>query len=266
MVQLPLLQSKNLTKPMINIETLLSSSIADEYFDYDGKYLIMIDVLRASSVICSALFNGAKKVIPVENIDDAFELSKKSNSNYLICGERKSIKVDGFHLGNSPLEYNRNIVENNEIILTTSNGTRIFSKGKSAKKRVIASFTNLDFVLKDISSYISELKLNKNKIYLLFLCAGTNGNYSREDALLAGKIISSIISEYNEDYEICDSSELILNSYNTHKDNLKEYLSNSSHAKYMKSLNLHEDIEVCLNENIYPVLPVITEDGIVVEK
>lgn len=251
---------------MINIETLLTSNIAKEYNNYDDKYLVMVDVLRASTVICSALFNGAKKVIPVENIDDAFELSKISNSNYLLCGERNSIKVDGFDLGNSPLEYNRNIVENKEIILTTSNGTRIFTKGESANKRVIASFTNLDFVLKDISSYISELKLNKNKINLLFLCAGTNGNYSREDALLAAKIISLIISEHKEYYRLCDSSELILNSYFIHKDSLKDYISNSSHAIYMKSLNLYDDIEICLSENIYPVLPVITEDGIVVEK
>lgn len=250
---------------MINIETLLSSSIAENYYDFENKYLVMVDVFRASSVICAGLYNQANKIIPVKNVDEAFELKVKSKSETLLCGERKSIKVDGFDLGNSPLEYKQEVVKNKDIILTTSNGTRIFTLGKDAYKRVIGCFANLDFVLKDISSYISELKSNKNKINLLFLCAGTNGNYSREDALFIAKLISSIKIKHKE-VELCDSSELILNNYLNNQDNIKEYISNSFHAKYMKSLNLYDDIEICLSENIYSILPIIIKNEIVADK
>lgn len=251
---------------MLKIETLLSSSIAEDYNDFDNKYIIMIDVLRASSVICSALFHKASKIIPVKNVDDAFELYNKTIRNALLCGERKSIKVDGFHLGNSPLEYKNEIVENKEIILTTSNGTRIFTKGNLATKRVIAGFVNFSIVLNDFFSYVSELKNNKNGLNLLIICAGTNGLYSREDGVLAGKIIDSILLNYSNNFTYCDSSELVLNSYLKNKDNLKEYLSNSNHANYLKSLNLQHDLEICFEEDLYPVLPVVTENGIIVEK
>jgi 2-phosphosulfolactate phosphatase len=251
---------------MVNIETLLSSSIAEEYNNFDNKYIIMIDVLRASSVICSALYHKANKIIPVKDVNDAFELYNKTNQNALICGERKSIKVDGFHLGNSPLEYYEDNVKNKDIILTTSNGTRIFTLGKKANKRVIAGFVNFDFVLKNISSYISKLKFEKKEINILIICAGTDGLYSREDGVLAGKIIYYISQQFFNSITYCDSSELVLSSFLTNKDNLKGYLSNSKHSNYLKSLNLQHDLEICFEEDVYPVLPIITENGIIVEK
>lgn len=251
---------------MLNIETLLSSSIAEGYDDYEDKYVIMIDVLRASTVICSALFHKANSVIPVKNVDDAFELYNKTNQNALLCGERNSIKVEGFHLGNSPLEYTRDLVENKDIILTTSNGTKIFIKGANANKRIIAGFVNLSIVLNDFFSYVSKLKNNKKKINLLIICAGTNGLYSREDGIFAAKLIDEIILTNNEIVSYCDSSELIYNSFLTNKNNLKEFLSNSSHSNYLKSLNMQQDLEICFEEDVYPVLPIITENGIIVEK
>ncbi len=251
---------------MLKIETLLSSSIAENYNDFDNKYIIMIDVLRASSVICSALFHNANKIIPVKDVEDAFELYNKTNQKALLCGERKSIKVDGFHLGNSPTEYKNEVVENKDIILTTSNGTRIFTKGDKANKRIIAGFVNFSIVLNDISSYISKLKFDKKKINILIICAGTNGLYSREDGVLAGKLIYHISQIYKEPIAYCDSTDLVLNSFLSNIDNLKEYLSNSKHSNYLKSLNLQQDLEICFEEDLYPILPIITKIGIIVEK
>lgn len=246
---------------MIHIESILSSDFNEQNYNFENSYIVMIDVLRASSVIITALQNGTKNIYPVKTIDEAWAL-KEANPNFLITGERNSIKIDGFDLGNSPYEYETSLVKNKNIIFTSTNGAKIFSVGTTANKRVIASFINYEIVLKDISSYIETENLNKRKINLFFISAGTYGKYSREDSLLAGKFINEI-SNLNINIELSDSSELIRSNFLQNEANLSDYLKSSKHAKYLRELSLSKDVEYCISNKNINVLPVIYPNNVI---
>lgn len=246
---------------MIFIESILHSSFNPSQYNFDNTYIVMIDVLRASSVIITALNNGANSFIPVASIDESLKM-KDENKDYLLAGERNSYNIDGFDLGNSPLEYTSEIIKNKNIIFSSSNGSKIFTAGTSAYKRVIASFINSEIVLNDIFSYIESDNFTKKEINIFFVCAGTNGKYSREDGVFAGKLISEINQKHKE-IKLSDSSELLKTNYLSNKDNLFSYLNNSKHALYLKEIGLSEDIVYCFSDLKIKTLPIVFKDNVI---
>ena len=111
------------------------------------KTVLIIDVLRATSVMTTALANGVKAIYPYKDIESVLENSKK-DTNPLLCGERKGLKIDGFDCGNSPLEYTKELVANRNMYMTTSNGTRaIESCAKYAAKIYIVAFLNIQAIV-----------------------------------------------------------------------------------------------------------------------
>lgn len=246
---------------MIYIDSILSSNFNPSQYNFDNTYIVMIDVLRASSVIITALNNGANSFIPVASIDESLKIKDK-NKEYLLAGERNSYKIDGFDLGNSPFEYTSEIIKNQNIIFSSSNGSKIFTAGTSAYKRVIASFINSEIVLNDIFSYIESDNFTKKKINIFFVCAGTNGKYSREDGVLAGKLISEINQKHKE-IKLSDSSELLKTNYLSNKNNLFSYLNNSKHALYLKEIGLSEDIAYCFSDLKINTLPIVFKDNVI---
>ncbi len=65
--------------------------------------VIVIDVLRSSSTILSALANGCREIIPVESVERALSLhTALFDTGLMLCGERDGMRINGFDLGNSP--------------------------------------------------------------------------------------------------------------------------------------------------------------------
>jgi 2-phosphosulfolactate phosphatase len=95
---------------------------------------------------------------------------------------------------------------------------------------------------------------------IIFICAGTNGRFSLEDTLCAGAFISAIYRK-NQDYELTDSAHAAKNLYNMHIIDLKDFLSQAEHAKYLQSIGMGEDIETCLTFDKYPVVPLMNGTG-----
>ena len=137
-----------------------------------GKTAIIIDVLRATSVITTALANGVKAIYPYKDIESVLENSKK-DTNPLLCGERKGIKIAGFDCGNSPLEYSKELIEGRNMYMTTSNGTRAIEKSAIGAERIyIASFLNIGRIVKQI------IEDNKDTV---IICSGTDDNFSLDE-------------------------------------------------------------------------------------
>ena len=109
-----------------------------------GRVAAVIDVLRATSTIVEALANGARSVYPAATMDDAVRLAQSlGRKEVLLCGERGSRKIEGFDLGNSPLEFTREAVADKVVVMTTTNGTPALVAGSTADRCVVASFLNL---------------------------------------------------------------------------------------------------------------------------
>ena len=175
------------------LHTSLSPALLHLY-DLSNSVVVIIDVFRATSTIASALYNGAKCVIPVDSVPKAIEISKSISG--IAAGERDGMIADGLQHGNSPLEYPREFIENQTLVLTTTNGTRLLHMAleKNADTIISGSFPNL-------SAVCDFLVAEKKNVVLG--CAGWKDRFNLEDTLFAGAVINRI----SKNFDIhCDSS------------------------------------------------------------
>ncbi len=149
---------------------------------------IVIDVLRATSVMATALHHGAREIITCRTVDEAKSLADATaaeNSRPLLCGERECRPIDGFDLGNSPSEYPKSVVAGRSLVLTTTNGTAAFAAAASAKRLLAVSFVNLSATVATIAA--------ANSVHLI--CAGTNHRITGEDVLCAGALLDRLLAK-----------------------------------------------------------------------
>ncbi len=239
----------------MKIETFFTANFQEKEGQFTNSIVVMIDVLRASSTIANALMNGAKEIIPVESTEKAVELySKLSRETRLLAGERNGVKPTGFELGNSPFEFETEHIKGKTIILTTTNGTKLYQKAKNAKIKLIGSFVNSDSVI----NYIDKLILQEvsQEINIEFLCAGNYGQFSYEDTLCAGSLIYKLI-QLRSNLELSDSSHAAKSLFLQFSGNLKNFIKTKEHPTFLDSIGLGNDIDFCLDFDRCPVVPVI---------
>lgn len=225
------------------VEIISSANLCNETLVKD-KNAIVIDVLRATSVIVTALKNGATgvKVFPI--IEDALEYAK-GKENVILGGERHNIRIDKFDLGNSPLEYSKSVVNNKEIVLTTTNGARAIYNATSAKNLYILSFLNLNSVVK---------KLLQDNEDIVFVCSGTHDEFSLDDSLCAGLCIK-YLSNLNSNLHLSDLAICLKEYANVFQNDLHSALKTSLHYNYLQNLGMDEDLDFCLSINTTKILP-----------
>lgn len=227
----------------MNIEVCFSPQ-SYQLFHKPESVVVVIDILRASSAITTAFFNGVSKMIPVATVEEA--RAYKENG-FLVAAERNAEIVEGFDLGNSPFGYMSAKVKGKTIAITTTNGTLAITVAHGAHKVIIGSFLNLDTVVE---------YLRKEKRDVLFLCAGWKNKFNLEDTLYAGAVAQQLIYKYDFN-SACDSTIAAMELYKLAKHDLYGFLSNSSHRNRLEKLDLERDIRYCLTPNQCPVLPIM---------
>ncbi|MFA6940770.1 MAG: 2-phosphosulfolactate phosphatase [Clostridiaceae bacterium] len=231
----------------MKIDVIISAKYIEEE-KLRGKAAVIIDTLRATSTITTALNNGAKEVIPALTIEEALAKQKNIGTG-LLGGERKGLKIDGFDLSNSPQDYKKETVEGNTIIFTTTNGTRAIRGAKYADEILIGSVLNG----KSVSGEL--IKLNKD---VVIINAGTYDEFSIDDFLTAGYIID-LISE-KEDLELTDIAKTAQFMYKESGD--FSFVENAAHYKRMIEIEQFEDLKYCFKKDIISVVPKY-KDGII---
>lgn len=217
------------------------------------KVVVVIDVLRASSTIITALMNEAKGIIPVEDMGEASRISQSVDSdNLLLCGEKDGIKIQGYDLGNSPFEYSPEVVKNKTLIFNTTNGTKAIKKAVGSAELYIGTFLNL-------STIVNTLRKEEKDIVLI--CAGWRGRMAIEDLLFAGNIVYNL-SNGKLVEEARDGAKVAFGLYDKFRDNISEVIHSSNHAERLKEISGSEDIDYCAQTDICDVLPVLN-DGII---
>lgn len=244
------------------IDAYLTPYFPETENQFNDSYVIMIDVLRASTTVCAALFAGAKEIIPTDSLDKAVKIySSLSKEMSFIGGERNGIKPSGFDAGNSPLEYHSDNVHGKNVIFTTTNGTKIFQKAKLAKARIVGSFVNITSVVNYILEKASILPDDSKPVRISIICAGNNGLLSYEDVLCAGAFINQF-SNFVDDLIISDTADAARHLFLLHSNHLKSFIKTREHAKYLESLGFEDDLEVCLTFDVFPVVPLIKDNSI----
>jgi len=231
----------------MKIDVVISAKYIEEE-NLRGKAAVIIDTLRATSTISTALNNGAKEVIPVLTIEEAVAIRENIGTG-LLGGERKGLKIDGFNLSNSPQDYKRETVDGKIIIFTTTNGTRAIRGAKHAEDIIIASVINGKSVSEEL------IKLNKD---IVIINAGTYDQFSIDDFLTAGYIID-MISE-KKDLELTDIAKTAQFMYKSSKD--FSFAENAAHYKRMIEIEQFEDLKYCFSKDIINIVPRY-KDGII---
>lgn len=218
------------------------------------KIVIVIDVLRATSVIVYALSQGATEVIPVGSIEEAKEKAKSFPPEaILLGGERNSLKIEGFDLGNSPREYGEEKIKGKRIILTTTNGTKAFQSVSLGNQIFIGSFLNIGAVAKRC--------IEEDQDLLIFL-SGNRGGFSLEDTVCAGMLIDLILKNGLKPVALTDASYDALFLYQRFEANLMGAFHLSRHGKDLFELGGGEDLIFCAQTNITEVVPIF-KDGVI---
>jgi 2-phosphosulfolactate phosphatase len=208
-----------------------------------GKSVVVIDILRATSVIVTAINNGCKKVIPVVSVDEAKEIAHRDRGMHLLGGERRAVKIEGFDFSNSPLEYKPNIVNGKILVMTTTNGTKAIKGSTAAKNIIIGAMVNAKAVAKRL------LEINND---VVIVNAGTYGEFSIDDFICTGYILSLLKESAN--IELTDISTTALYIYEQNKD-ITSFIKYANHYNVIKDLGLFEDLKYCTSKDIINVVP-----------
>ncbi len=211
------------------------------------KNAVVIDVLRATSTIVTALSNGATEVIPVSEPVEAVDLVRGIGSTECVTGgERKGYKIEGFDFGNSPLEYTEDNIGGKKIILTTTNGTKAIKWVQGAAEVLIGSYLNVSAV----ATYLSEDRRDT-----VIICAGREGNLSLEDLACAGKIVASVKAAIPT-LEMSDAARTACwIAERADQDGLEKFIGETEHGRYLTEIGMGPDIQACAALDRYPILP-----------
>lgn len=223
---------------------LTSSSVTEE--DVKGRTVVVIDVLRACSTIATALNNGARSVVPVADMAQAGKIaSNLDQQSYLLGGERGGEKIEGYHLGNSPLEYASATVKGRTIIFNTTNGTVAIAQARSAEHLLIGAFLNAGRVVDFIKEAGNDLTI---------VCAGWRNRVSLEDTLCAGLMLYRLWGG-SEPSSVSDTAHIAYTQYVHDRGSISAAVARCNHAQWLTAQGHGDDVEYCMQVDALPVLP-----------
>jgi 2-phosphosulfolactate phosphatase len=231
-----------------DLETCFSPALYEPE-RHDGSVVVIIDILRASSAICTAFENGAESIIPVATVPEAKEYKEKG---YLIAAERDGYVLDFADFGNSPFNFTPEKVAG-KIIVSTTNGTGIIKIASSAGFIIIGSFLNISA----LAGWISKQERN-----VVLFCAGWKNRFNIEDTICAGAIAERLMatSLYST---ICDSTLAALDLWSLAKKDIPGYVEKAAQRSRLRDKKLDDCIPFCLTMDYTSKIPVI-KNGVLV--
>jgi 2-phosphosulfolactate phosphatase len=219
---------------------------------------VVIDVLRATTTVITALANGVLEVHPFLTAAEARREAKSAdNIPFLLGGERNGLRIPGFHLGNSPIEYlDSGQISGRAIYFSTTNGTPALRRAfqSSAQPVYLGALVNLSAV----SLAIERAAVNNALESIYLVCAGRHGKPSLEDLYCAGLIAQSLRSEFTESeisLELSDTTVLATEYAKTCRDTPLVVLTESEHGRYLQEIGFTADLEFASQIDKYDIVP-----------
>ena len=238
--------------PTLNRKLVEVCYTPGQYHLYQDEFdiVVVIDVLRATSAITTALHAGVSRVIPVSSIEEALEYKRKG---FIVGAERDGHVVEGFDFGNSPYAYMDPAMKGQSVVLTTTNGTKAIQMASERKTVVIGCLNNLDI----LCSWLAEQHQNT-----LILASGWKDKVNLEDTICGGAI-ADILIESRKFQCVEDSTVAAKFMYRSARENLWSFLRASSHRRRLKKLNILQDVKYCLTANTVPCIPILKDGALV---
>ena len=231
------------------LETCFSPALY-EAEGHTNSIVVIIDILRASSAICTAFANGAVSIIPVSEVAEARDYKSKG---YLVAAERDGFILDFADFGNSPFNFTKEKVNGKAIVYSTTNGTGIIKLASSAFMTVVGSFLNI--------GALTNWLIRQDKDVLL-LCAGWKNRFNIEDTVCAGAI-ADILMRSNRYTNNCDSTSASIDLWSLESPDLPGYIEKAAQRTRLRDKNLDDCIEFCLTPDFTDKIPVL-KNGVLV--
>jgi len=231
------------------IETCFSPALY-EPDRHSGSIVVIIDILRATSAICTAFENGAETIIPVSTVEEAREYKARG---YLVAAERDGFVLDFADFGNSPFNFTKERVSGKTIVYSTTNGTGIIRLASDAAYIVVGSFLNF----RALTGWI----ISQDRDVLLF-CAGWKNRFNIEDTVCAGAFAEKLLSSHLYS-TICDSTLAAIDLWSLAKEDIGAYIEKAAQRSRLRDKKLDDCIPFCFSMDFSSRIPVIM-DGVLV--
>ena len=206
---------------------------------------IVIDVLRATSVIAQAIASGARVIYPAGTTEEAVRLGQNlDRSRLILCGERGSLRIEGFDLGNSPLEFTPDAVADRTLVMTTTNGTPALVAASAARRTLAASFLNLGAVAKELAGADA----------VTIICAGREGHFALEDAVCAGMLVERV-TEAGGTHSLNDGASAALALAKRFGADLDAMMRDTAAGRQLIDLGHDHDVVYCAGVDQLDVVP-----------
>lgn len=221
--------------------------------DCSGRIVAVVDVLRASSTIVTALANGARAVVPFADADELMTRARHfERGDVRLAGERKMLPIEGFDLGNSPAQFTADAVGGMTVLMTTTNGTRALVGAQGAADIVVAAYVNLSAVTAMLRTAL------RGGTDVVIACAGQDGHFALEDAACAGRYVRTVTKRFSgvAMNDAAHSCALLARSYG---DEIGTIFLDSAHGRSLADAGFRADLALCAAVDAYPIVPVFTE-------
>src|SRR6266850_2592124 len=218
--------------------------------EVQGRTVFVIDILRATTSMCAALAHGAKAIIPVASTEEALRLAQTIGSaDVLLAGEKNSVRIPGFHLGNSPLEMTETAVRGKTLIVTTTNGTKALLAAQGAAAVYAVAAANLTLAAEKAREAI------ETDGGVLVVCAGRDGAFSLDDAYCAGQLAAAALGSRKPRRGLNDAAIASLDLVRRYGDRWERPLTYSRAGRELIHLGFRDDVLDAARLDAYPVLP-----------
>jgi 2-phosphosulfolactate phosphatase len=217
--------------------------------DVQGRTVFVIDILRATTTMCAALNHGAKAIIPVASTEEALRLAQTIGSaDVLLAGEKDSVRIPGFHLGNSPLEMTESAVRGKTLIVTTTNGTKALLAAQGAAAVFAVGAVNLTLAAEKAREVVEK------DGSVLVVCAGRNGAFALDDAYCAGRLAAAALGSRKPRRGLNDAAIASLDLVRRYGDRWERPLTYSRAGRELIHLGFRGDVLDAARLDAYPVL------------
>ena len=227
------------------VEVCLTPAVYDT-FRNDNAIVVVVDILRATSAICTAFMNGAKKIIPVATLEEAQDYK---NRGYMVAAERDGIVRDFADFGNSPYNFTPERVKDQEIVYSTTNGTNTIMMASHSHEVLIGAYLNHKALVEHIFN---------QKHDLLILCAGWKNKFNLEDTLFAGALAESVLMS-DHFYTICDSTYAAVDLWNVAKQDMSSYIEKVAQRHRLRKNGLDDVLEYCHTFDLTSQIPFLKD-------
>jgi 2-phosphosulfolactate phosphatase len=216
--------------------------------DLAGRGVIVIDVLRATTTIVTALANGAKAVVPAATSEEAVRLTANLERNAIVlAGERRLQRIEGFNLGNSPREVTAEAVGGKTVFLATTNGTPALVGVTGADPILMGGAVNFSALAERAAAIFKE------RGHLAIVCAGREKRFALEDAYTAGRLLKAVRKNVRK-IALNDAAVVALDLAAKYR-NWMEAFEASEAARMLREVDLGDDVTFAARADRFDVVP-----------